>query len=98
MIGAIQHFVKPLDDLAPEADDIVVGRAWAFTLAFSRQYIPNNQENTRYTLIYWYGNRNKGETLRGNEIFSIDLLDSNKNIVAANVVGAPLPAAIQMPV
>jgi hypothetical protein len=94
--GAAEDLPNPLTlqapDLIPTPDGsgAHVGRVWAFTLNLSRQYTPNNQEITPYTLTYWYGNGNRNETWRGTETFTIDLLDSKGNTVVADVLG-PLP-------
>src|SRR5215469_10430392 len=62
------------------------GRLWGFELTLSRQYTPDNQLVTPYTLNYWFGNGNAGEYQGGNETFSINLLDNSGNIVVPSVL------------
>src|SRR5262249_41463046 len=70
-----------------DGDGNSVGRVWNFVLTFSRQYTPNNQMITPFQLTYWYGNRNAGETWRGSQYFTIDLLDGNGAVVVQDVLG-----------
>jgi hypothetical protein len=64
-----------------------VGRISKFDLKLFRQYTPQNALVTPYTLDYFYGNGNKGETQRGSQIYTIDLLDSAGKPVVLNVLG-----------
>ena len=64
-----------------------VGRAWDFELTMSREFKPNNTTITPFTLTYWFGNGNGGETQGGKQTFSIDLLDSTGKTVVSNVLG-----------
>jgi len=64
-----------------------VGRMSSVVLKLSREYTPTNQLMTRYELQYFYGNGNAGETWRGEQHFTIDLLSRHRGVVVRNVLG-----------
>jgi hypothetical protein len=64
-----------------------VGRLSSFVLTLSRQYTPQNQLSTPWHLDYFYGNGNAGETQGGSQIFTIDLLDKDGNVLVKDLIG-----------